>query len=296
MLIAARPVRRSARSAPALPFSIWDLIDLAAHRRLRHRHRVGHRADVHRRDRAGPHARAARFAAAAGDRDRHLRRAARRTTRWPTAAGGPASNELWCGLEAWRGCSSSASIPAAACTACSRCAIPESPRYLISRGRTTQAREVLAQRRGRATSTWRARRADRAALRPATQVAALRGPARAAARAAADRLGRHRALGVPAVRRHQRDLLLLHDAVAGGRLQRGRLAADHASSPAIINIAGHAHRDRARRPGRPQAAAADRLARHGRRARRRWPGSSPPRRRRHRQPDVAWRRLRHRSR
>ncbi|WP_433478958.1 MFS transporter [Spirillospora sp. CA-142024] len=48
------------------------------------------------------------------------------------------------------------------------------------------------------------------------------GPARRPPRPAADRLGRHPAVGLPAVRRHQRDLLLLVLAVAGGRLLRER--------------------------------------------------------------------------
>ena len=49
----------------------------------------------------------------------------------------------------------------------------------------------------------------------------LQGPGEAGRRrSVADRLGRHRTVGLPAVRRHQRDLLLLLGAVAAGRLQR----------------------------------------------------------------------------
>ena len=51
---------------------------LAHPRRRRHRHRLGDRPRLHRRDRARPHPRAARVAAADGHRARHLRRPALR--------------------------------------------------------------------------------------------------------------------------------------------------------------------------------------------------------------------------
>ena len=51
---------------------------LPHHRRPRGRHRLGDRAGLHRRDRAGEPARPARLAAAARHRHRHLRLAARR--------------------------------------------------------------------------------------------------------------------------------------------------------------------------------------------------------------------------
>ena len=57
---------------------------LAHPRRRRHRHRLGDRPRLHRRDRARPHPRAARVAAADGHRARHLRRPAlRRPARGP---------------------------------------------------------------------------------------------------------------------------------------------------------------------------------------------------------------------
>ena len=76
-------------------------------RRRRHRRRrgVGHRTRLHRRDVAAAHPRAARLAAAVGDRDRHLRIAGDRLRCWRIL---PADRARSCGW-AWRpggGCSS----------------------------------------------------------------------------------------------------------------------------------------------------------------------------------------------
>ena len=90
---------------------------------------------------------------------------------------------------------------------------------------SARPREVLQRGSSAATSTNGSRRSSSRSA-PARRSRTC-GPARPAVRAAADRLDRHPALGVPAVRRHQRDLLLLVDAVALGRLQRERRAADH---------------------------------------------------------------------
>ncbi len=84
--------------------------------------------------------------------------------------------------------------------------IPESPRYLVAKGRAGEAAAIL-EKIGRA----RCARADprhrgHGALRQA--VAGL-GPALAGELPAADRLGRHRSLGLSAARRDQRHLLLL---------------------------------------------------------------------------------------
>jgi sugar porter (SP) family MFS transporter len=61
-----------------------------------------------------------------------------------SAAGGSASNELWLGLEAWQWMFLVGVIPAAIYGLLSL-TIPESPRWLITQGRTDEALEVLAQ-------------------------------------------------------------------------------------------------------------------------------------------------------
>ena len=62
--------------ASGLAFSAWDLTALALRGRRRRRCRLGHRARLHRRGRAGPPARPARLAAAARHRAGDLRGAA----------------------------------------------------------------------------------------------------------------------------------------------------------------------------------------------------------------------------
>ena len=52
------------------------------------------------------------------------------------------------------------------------------------------------------------------------------------------------AVGVPAVRRHQRDLLLLQRSSGRRSASPRTTRADHASSQPIINIVGHVHRHR----------------------------------------------------
>ncbi len=59
------------------------------------------------------------------------------------AAGGSASNELWFGLQAWQWMFLVGVIPAAAYGVLAT-TIPESPRWLIARGRIDEARGVLA--------------------------------------------------------------------------------------------------------------------------------------------------------
>ncbi|HEY7858990.1 MAG TPA: sugar porter family MFS transporter [Candidatus Nanopelagicales bacterium] len=61
-----------------------------------------------------------------------------------TAAGGSASDELWWGLEAWQWMFLVGVIPAAAYGLLAL-TIPESPRWLIARGRNDEARTILAE-------------------------------------------------------------------------------------------------------------------------------------------------------
>src|SRR3954464_13247207 len=93
--------------------------------------------------------------------------------------------------------------------------IPESPRYLVSRMRLDAAKDVLRRVLGNIDvdakveeirQTLSSQRAPKLAdLRPGTWVAT-------------DRVGRDRAVGLPAVRRDQCHLLLLERSLAGGRL------------------------------------------------------------------------------
>ena len=168
-------------------------------------------------------------------------------------AGGP-DKPLWFGWEAWRWMFISAALPALV-YALLALMIPESPRYLVRKNRFVEAANVLRRFVGNNPP-------------PEEKIAEIREPAEpegsggAVLRPAADRLGRHPAVGVPAVRRHQRHLLLFLDAVACGRLHAERLARHHG-----LHV-GHQYRrdaggDRARR----QASPGHRLERHGRDAR-----------------------------
>ena len=191
--------------------------------------------------------RPAGLAAAAGHRHRHLRRAAlRRLPRQRRRRGRQAAV-----VRAGRpggGCSSPASSRPWP-TACMSLQIPESPRYLVARGENDKARcGARAGPQDRASTSamcrdpvapWRWRRA-----RPS------RTCSKAGGRAAADRLGRDRPVGLPAVRRHQRDLLLLLGAVAAGRLQRERRA-DHHRHHLGDEHRGHPRRDLRHRQDRP---------------------------------------------
>ncbi len=94
----AAGLAKAAKSKPGLPIDRVRRFDLDEG--VRRGDGLGHRPRLHRRDRAGPHARPARVAAAARDRQRHLPVAARRR---PPAA--PAT----CSGSGWRrggGCSS----------------------------------------------------------------------------------------------------------------------------------------------------------------------------------------------
>ncbi len=77
-----------------------------------------------------------------------------------------------------------------------------------------------------------------------------------------DPVGGHRPRRVPAVRRHQRRLLLRRGAVGSGGLHRGQCAADQHPVRRAVDRGMPVH-DRDGRPDRPQAAAAGRIGGHG---------------------------------
>lgn len=192
------------------------------HRRRRGGRRLGDRADLHRADRAGPDPRPTGVAAAAGDRAWHL----------PGAAGrlGDRLRRGWVGEGVAAGPGGLAvDVPLHdGGLGALRRAGADHPRVATaSGGQGSPGRGT----RGAAPGAWEHRPGRQghpdqghACARDPTGHA---GPARPCAGIAADRVGRHPAVGVSAVRRHQRDLLLLQRAVAGGRVQRGRRAAHH---------------------------------------------------------------------
>ena len=192
-------------------------------RRHRRRRRLGHRAGLHRRDLAAAHPRAARLAAAAGDRVRHLPVVGDRLCCWRRLAGG-SREELWLGLEAWRWMFLVMAVPAIVYGVLAF-TIPESPRYLVAKYRIPEARKVLSMLLGEKNLEITITRIQESLKREETAVVAR--SAQADRRALRHRVGRPRAVGVPAVRRHQRDLLLLQRAVGGGRIRRERVVHHH---------------------------------------------------------------------
>ena len=166
--------------------------------------------------------------------------------------------------------------PGAGCSSSWRClrilygglafTIPESPRYLVATYRIPEARRVLSMLLGEKNLEMTITRIQES-LKPRSRRRG--GSAQADRRALRNRLGRPRAVGVPAVRRHQRDLLLLQRAVAGGRIRREPVVHHHRDHVGHQHR-HHADRDRADRQDRPQAAAADRLDRAWRSPWARW--------------------------
>ena len=123
--------------------------------------------------------------------------------------------------------------------------IPESPRYLVCHGPRPEARKVLSTLLGpknrRARQSTRIQDVAETEKPPSWRDLRKRPPAGCYGIVWVGIL----AVGVPAVRRHQRDLLLLDDAVAGRRLRRERLVHHHRDHVGHQR-ARHAHRDRAR--------------------------------------------------
>ncbi|CAA9323530.1 MAG: Glucose/mannose:H+ symporter GlcP, partial [uncultured Lysobacter sp.] len=235
--------------------------DLLAHRRRRRRrHGLGARAHVHRRSRARACAWAAGFDAADGDRARHLRRAAgrcvdRRIRRRCVEAVAARPGGLALDVPV-RGAAGGALRRAGVHVA--RVAAPPGRERPFGRGARRARRGPRPARRpgaGRQARRYRTQPADGPPPAPGR-------PARTQLRPASGGVDRYCAVGVPAVRRHQRDFLLLLHAVALGRFQRSRFTDDHGRD-LDRERAGDAGRDRAGRQGRAQAAAGGRLGRHG---------------------------------
>ena len=134
-----------------------------------------------------------------------------------TARGRRVRRRCGSGSRRGAGCSSSRSIPAAVYGILAL-RIPESPRYLVATGKREEAKEVLA------TTLPEDDDVEAHVVQIEHTIAtdkklASQASLRAAVRPAAGGVDRHPAVGVPAVRRHQRDLLLLDHAVAGRRLR-----------------------------------------------------------------------------
>ena len=135
-------------------------------------------------------------------------------------AGGP-NEPLWLGLDAWRWMFLVMAIPAVAVR-----------RAGVHHSRVTAVSRCQPQDSGSASGADHAagREEPRDHHRPDQGDAGTRGQAVPGAICEADRrhlrhrVGRPRAVDLPAVRRHQRDLLLLQRAVAGSRIQRRRVA------------------------------------------------------------------------
>ncbi len=201
------------------------------------RYRVGDRTGLHRRGRAG------RASAAGSPRCSSWRScSASPSPSWSTTCciGSPvaASSDLRLGVEAWQWMLGAWSSRPSLYGVLSF-TIPESPRYL-SRGSEAACPQGhrRASRAARHGDLDAPDRGDPARPCGAEHKPSVRGPARTTAGAAADRLGRHRAVGVPAVRRHQRDLLLLH-ARCGRRSASPRTTRSHLHHHLrVVNIVG----------------------------------------------------------
>ncbi len=137
---------------------------------------------------------------------------------------GGANEELSLGMEAWRWMFLVMMVPALLYGALAF-TIPESPRYLVASHRIPEARRVLTMLLGAKNLEITITRI-RDTLRARGQ-AVVAGSTQAHRRDVRHRLGRPGAVDLPAVRRDQRDLLLLQRAVAGGRIRREPVVRDH---------------------------------------------------------------------
>ena len=175
-------------------------------------------------------------------------------------AGGDAKNELWLGQAAWRWMFIVMAVPAIVYGSLAF-TIPESPRYLVATHRIPEARRVLTRLLGAKNLEITIDRIRETLVRE--DKPSWRDLQKAERRSLRHRVGRSRPVDLPAVRRDQRDLLLLQCAVAGGGLQCQRVVAqvhrDHLGGQRPY----HPDRDRADRQDRPQAAVADRLDGYG---------------------------------
>ncbi len=123
----------------AFAFNVWDLIAWRVVGGLGSG-RLRHRADLHRRGRPRAHPRPARLAAAARHHVGIF--AALLSDAFIANTAGSASEETWLGWEAWRWMFLVGVVPSVV-WAFLALQVPESPRYLIAKGETQRAGEVL---------------------------------------------------------------------------------------------------------------------------------------------------------
>ncbi len=137
---------------------------------------------------------------------------------WLAATAGASTETFWLGYPAWRWMFWMQVIPAGIYFL-ALLLIPESPRYLMLKGRDAEAGTVLTKLFGSAYANEKVReiRDSFAADHHRPKFSDLLDLERPRPQ---DRLGRHRPRRVPAARRHQHRLLLRVGAVAVGRLQR----------------------------------------------------------------------------
>ena len=177
-------------------------------------------------------------------------------------AAGSAAAQFWLGLAAWRWMFIVAAIPAVVYGTLVL-AVPESPRFLVARGESAWRGTYCARCWEFRTTTLCASRCGTSRRAFAANI--VRGCAICAARAARAAccrwFGSASPVGLPAVRRHQRDLLLLLDALPFGRVQRSGLVQNHRRHVDHQRV-GDAHRHSAGRSYRTQTAARHRLGRH----------------------------------
>ena len=161
--------------------------------------------------------------------------------------------------------------------------LPESPRFLVFQGKDGGGPQGLPAMPRRGHGPPPARTSRRPSRRD--KVAGQKGsPARQGVRPAASGVDRHHPVGAAAVRRHQRDLLLLHHPVEGRRVPGEGLPDD---------LRGHVRHEHPRDPGGDRPGGPDRtpahhaggLHRHGRLAGHDGPGLRV--RHRHRRRDFA---------
>ncbi len=139
-------------------------------------------------------------------------------------AAGASTEALWLGYEAWRWMFWMQAVPSLLFLVL-LLSIPESPRYLVVKGRKADALTVLTRLYGPAQAQAKLGEIE-GSLSAGPSSAPVRPDQQGHRQSPPDRLDRHRPGHVPAAGRHQRGVLLRRGAVAGGRLLRERCAAD----------------------------------------------------------------------
>ena len=170
---------------------------------------------LHRRDLTTANPRPARFAATAGDRDRHLP-----VVRDQLPAAWPVAREvLWFGLDAWRWMFLVMAVPAVVYGVLAF-TIPESPRYLVAKYRIPEARKVLSVLLGEKSLEGHDHQDP--GIAEVRKAAVVAGFEEADWWHLRNRVGGPGTFGVPAVRRYQRDLLLFQHPLGGSGIRRER--------------------------------------------------------------------------